>query len=98
VGVGADGEPSLHAECCRVVKVRDPRQNSICPVAVSPYTEARGSAQPGAIDRPISMNPLRRIGDAETDIGRSVVYVASGAGRHGTGTTLMVDGGFRYVR
>ena len=74
------------------------RVNSICPVAMSPYTEAREADQPGAIDRPISMNPLGRIGDAEADIGRSVVYLASDAGRYVTGTTLMVDGGFSDLR
>jgi len=41
------------------------------------------------------MIPLGRIGDAESDIGRSVVYLASDAGRYVTGTTLMVDGGFQ---
>ena len=74
------------------------RVNPICLVAMSPYTEARESDRPGAIDRPISVIPLGRIGDAEADIGRYVVYLASDAGRYVTGTTLMVDGGFSYLR
>ena len=40
------------------------RVNPICPVGISPYTEARESDRPGAIDRPISMIRLGRVGDA----------------------------------
>ena len=73
------------------------RVNPICPVAMSPYTEARESDRPGAIDRPISMIRSDASG-TRADTGGSVVYLASDAGRYVTGTTLMVDGGFRYVR
>jgi NAD(P)-dependent dehydrogenase (short-subunit alcohol dehydrogenase family) len=38
------------------------------------------------------------LGDPEADIGRAVVYLASGAGGYVTGTTLMVDGGYNYLR
>ena len=42
--------------------------------------------------------PLGRWGDPEADIGRAVVYLASPDGSYVTGTTLMVDGGFNYLR
>ncbi len=42
--------------------------------------------------------PLRRVGDPETDIGGAVVYLCSDEAAYITGTTLMVDGGFSYLR
>jgi NAD(P)-dependent dehydrogenase (short-subunit alcohol dehydrogenase family) len=44
------------------------------------------------------MIPLGRLGDPESDIGGAVVYLASDAGKYVTGTTLMVDGGYNYLR
>ena len=44
------------------------------------------------------MIPLGRLGDAEADVGRAVVYLAGKDGSYVTGTTLMVDGGFNYLR
>jgi NAD(P)-dependent dehydrogenase (short-subunit alcohol dehydrogenase family) len=60
--------------------------NVICPVA----TGDPGNAPwvPGAL----SINPMRRVGDPEADIGSAVVYLA-GPGRYVTGRTLQVDGG-----
>jgi len=42
--------------------------------------------------------PLDRIGDLETDIGGAVVYLCGEDGSYITGTTLMVDGGYNYLR
>jgi NAD(P)-dependent dehydrogenase (short-subunit alcohol dehydrogenase family) len=42
--------------------------------------------------------PLGRLGDPEADIGRAVVYLAGPDGSYITGTTLMVDGGYNYLR
>ena len=42
--------------------------------------------------------PLGHWGDAERDIGRGVVYLAGPDGAYITGTTLMIDGGFNYLR
>ena len=42
--------------------------------------------------------PLGRIGDAETDVGRVVAFLASDDGNYLTGSTLMVDGGYTYMR
>jgi NAD(P)-dependent dehydrogenase (short-subunit alcohol dehydrogenase family) len=74
------------------------RVNSIYPIAMSPYIDAREGGDPTAIDRLAALIPLGRLGDPEADVGRSVVYLASDAGRYVTGTTLMVEGGFNYLR
>ena len=42
--------------------------------------------------------PLGHWGDAESDIGRGVVYLAGPDGKYITGTTLMIDGGYNYLR
>ena len=52
----------------------------------------------GAVDDVTAQIPLGHWGDAEADIGRGVVYLAGPDGRYITGTTLMIDGGFNYLR
>jgi NAD(P)-dependent dehydrogenase (short-subunit alcohol dehydrogenase family) len=42
--------------------------------------------------------PLRRLGDPEADVGATVVFLASPGGSYVTGTTIMVDGGYTYLR
>jgi NAD(P)-dependent dehydrogenase (short-subunit alcohol dehydrogenase family) len=75
------------------------RVNSICPMAQTPGLEEFGQAtDPGAIEAVTASIPLGRWGDAEADIGRAVVYLASKDGSYVTGTTLMVDGGYNYLR
>ena len=75
------------------------RVNSICPLAMSPGMAEFSDAAPGAIEADVTPHiPLGRLGDAEADVGRAVVYLASDAGRYVTGTTLMVDGGYNYLR
>jgi NAD(P)-dependent dehydrogenase (short-subunit alcohol dehydrogenase family) len=75
------------------------RVNSICPMAETPgfasFTESRGADVAETVTASI---PLGRWGDAEGDIGRAVVYLASKDGSYVTGTTLMVDGGYNYLR
>lgn len=73
------------------------RVNSICPLAESPGAERFDDAT-DAVDAVTEMIPLGRWGDAEADIGRGVVYLAGPDGRYITGTTLMIDGGFNYLR
>jgi NAD(P)-dependent dehydrogenase (short-subunit alcohol dehydrogenase family) len=54
---------------------------------------------PGALEESVlPMIPLGRLGDAEHDVGRAVVYLASKDGSYVSGTTLMVDSGFNYLR
>lgn len=73
------------------------RVNSICPLAESPGLDRFGGAT-GATDEVTAAIPLGRWGDPETDIGRGVVYLACADGRYITGTTLMIDGGYNYLR
>jgi NAD(P)-dependent dehydrogenase (short-subunit alcohol dehydrogenase family) len=71
------------------------RVNSICPMAETPglaeFEDSTGADVTAQI-------PLGRWGDAEADIGRGVVYLAGPDGNYVTGTTLMIDGGFNYLR
>ncbi len=75
------------------------RVNAICPLADSPGFSEFNDAAPGALVASVlPMIPLGRLGDAESDVGRAVVYLAGKDGSYVTGTTLMVDGGFNYLR
>jgi NAD(P)-dependent dehydrogenase (short-subunit alcohol dehydrogenase family) len=75
------------------------RVNSICPMAETPgFVEFAESAGPGVGDTVTASIPLGRWGDPEADIGRAVVYLAGKDGAYVTGTTLMVDGGYNYLR
>ncbi len=75
------------------------RVNAICPLADTPGFSEFNAAAPGALEESVlPMIPLGRLGDAEHDVGRAVVYLASKDGSYVTGTTLMVDGGFNYLR
>ena len=72
---------------------------TLCPLAATPGMDRFG-AELGvdtAVDL-VAQVPLRRMGDPEADIGGVVVFLASPAGRYITGTTLMVDGGYTYLR
>jgi NAD(P)-dependent dehydrogenase (short-subunit alcohol dehydrogenase family) len=73
--------------------------NAICPLADTPGFAEFDEAAPGAVEEAVlPMIPLGRLGDAEDDVGRAVVYLASKDGSFVTGTTLMVDGGYNYLR
>jgi NAD(P)-dependent dehydrogenase (short-subunit alcohol dehydrogenase family) len=73
------------------------RVNAICPMAMSPGLDDFDDST-GAAERVTASIPLGRWGDAEADIGRAVVYLASKDGSYVTGTTLMVDGAYNYLR
>ncbi len=75
------------------------RINAVCPLASSPGLDEFNAATPGAFEEMVlPMIPLGRMGDPEPDIGRAVVFLCSEDARYITGTTLMVDGGFNYLR
>jgi NAD(P)-dependent dehydrogenase (short-subunit alcohol dehydrogenase family) len=75
------------------------RVNVICPLSDSPGLDEWRNEMPGAFEsQVINRVPLGRVGDPEHDIGRAVVYLAGPDGRYVTGTTLMVDGGYTYLR
>ena len=75
--------------------------NVICPSALTPskIETAFGKDSQQAIDRRkfiadwTEKLPLRRVGDPEKDIGRTVVFLASEDSDFITGQTLSVDGG-----
>jgi NAD(P)-dependent dehydrogenase (short-subunit alcohol dehydrogenase family) len=73
------------------------RVNSICPLADSPGSDDFDGST-GAYEEVTARIPLGHWGDAESDIGRGVVYLAGPDGKYITGTTLMIDGGFNYLR
>ncbi len=75
------------------------RVNSICPLADTPGFAEFDEAAPGAVEESVLPRiPLGRLGDPESDVGRAVVFLASKDGSYITGTTLMVDGGYNYLR
>jgi 2-hydroxycyclohexanecarboxyl-CoA dehydrogenase len=65
--------------------------NVICPKAYSPSMVAVFGEEPLA--RAAEAVPMRRLGDAENDIGRAVVFLASDDSAYVTGQTLHVSGG-----
>jgi NAD(P)-dependent dehydrogenase (short-subunit alcohol dehydrogenase family) len=75
------------------------RVNAVCPLADTPGFDEFAEAAPDAKDNMVlPLVPLGRFGDPETDIGRAVVYLCGPDGSYVTGTTLMLDGGFNYLR
>jgi NAD(P)-dependent dehydrogenase (short-subunit alcohol dehydrogenase family) len=66
----------------------------VCPLAESPGFASFRDQHPGAFEDAIAPNiPLGRVGDAEHDVGRAIVYLCSADAGYITGTTIMVDGG-----
>jgi len=74
------------------------RVNAICPLAETPGWDFFVGETPGSEDVVLATIPLGRMGDPEADIGRAAVYLSSDDAAYVTGTTLMVDGGFNYLR
>jgi NAD(P)-dependent dehydrogenase (short-subunit alcohol dehydrogenase family) len=74
------------------------RVNAICPLAATPGMEFF-DGETGAYETAVIPEvALGRLGDPEADIGRSVVYLCSDDAAYVTGTTLMVDGGYNFLR
>lgn len=72
------------------------RVNAVCPGPVlTPHLlEANTGDERAARIRAIAdLHPLRRLASAE-DISAGIVFLLSGAARHVTGTTLVIDGAF----
>jgi NAD(P)-dependent dehydrogenase (short-subunit alcohol dehydrogenase family) len=74
------------------------RVNAICPLADTPGMASFDSATGAYETMVIPDVALGRLGDPEADIGRSIVYLCSDDAAYVTGTTLMVDGGYTYLR
>jgi NAD(P)-dependent dehydrogenase (short-subunit alcohol dehydrogenase family) len=73
------------------------RVNAVLPYAMSPALEHLASEYPGEFDARRNANPMRRIGDAERDIGRAVVFLVGPDAGYITGASIPVDGGNAFV-
>ncbi len=67
--------------------------NVVCPFATAPSWEMFVKFDPAGADRIVQGNPIRRVGDPETDVGPVVVFLASDESSFVTGNTIHVDGG-----
>lgn len=72
--------------------------NLISPISNSPGVEAWKQAFPDMYEASLARIPLGRWGEAEEDIGRVAVFLASEDARYITGQTIMVDGGSVQLR
>lgn len=72
--------------------------NTVSPIAGSPSVNEWKGTQPNAYNKMVSLIPLKRLGDAEKDIGKTIVFLASEDANYITGQTIMIDGGTIMVR
>jgi meso-butanediol dehydrogenase/(S,S)-butanediol dehydrogenase/diacetyl reductase len=73
------------------------RVNVVYPASTS-HTEAAHTTLPPEIAAKMRDIPLGRLGDAEHDIGRGVVFLCSDDATFITGAVLAIDGGWSYLR
>jgi NAD(P)-dependent dehydrogenase (short-subunit alcohol dehydrogenase family) len=64
---------------------------------MSPALERLASEHPREFDARRNANPMGRIGDAEQDIGRAVVFLVGPDAGYITGASIPVDGGNAFV-
>ena len=69
------------------------RVNAIAPSAMTPAQEGYLTREPQMRDHMIQRSPLRRMGDAEGDIGRAIAFLIGRDSSFITGQTLVVNGG-----
>ena len=67
--------------------------NVVLPAGLSPAYEAFSRDDPKRADAVARLNPMRRHGRGEEDIGGAVAGLASDAARYITGQSLYIDGG-----
>lgn len=73
------------------------RVNALSPQANTPKTDAYFKQHPQRHAEKLAQRPIRRDGDAEKDIGRSVVFLVGPDAGFITGNTLMVNGGLTIM-
>jgi NAD(P)-dependent dehydrogenase (short-subunit alcohol dehydrogenase family) len=64
---------------------------------MSPAVERLAVERPEEYEKTRRMVPLGRIGDAEIDIGRAVVFLCAADSGYITGATIPVDGGNAFL-
>jgi NAD(P)-dependent dehydrogenase (short-subunit alcohol dehydrogenase family) len=69
------------------------RCNAICPAAATEAYVAFRDANPETAAAMLLENPMRRMGDPETDIGGVALFLATDDSAYVNGNTLYVDGG-----
>lgn len=72
--------------------------NIISPIAHTPGIEQWKAFAPEQFEEMLNDIPMGRLGDAEKDIGRTAVFLASSDSDFITGQTIMVDGGAIMLR
>jgi NAD(P)-dependent dehydrogenase (short-subunit alcohol dehydrogenase family) len=77
--------------------VHEIRVNALSPQATSSTAEAYFDAHPERREAKLAQRPIKRDGDAESDIGRTVVFLVGPDSRFITGITLMVNGGLTIM-
>lgn len=73
------------------------RVNALSPQANTPKTDAYFKDHPKRHKEKLAQRPIRRDGDPESDIGRSVVFLVGPDSGFITGVTLMVNGGLTIM-
>jgi 2-hydroxycyclohexanecarboxyl-CoA dehydrogenase len=73
------------------------RVNALSPHANTPKTDAYFKEHPERHQEKLAQRPIRRDGDPEHDIGRSVVFLVGPDSGFITGVTLMVNGGLTIM-
>lgn len=73
------------------------RVNAILPYAMSPALEELAATRPEEFEATRRTVPLGRIGDAEADIGRAVVFLVGPDAGYLTGATIPLDGGNAFL-
>ncbi len=69
------------------------RVNGLAPLALTPALENAFAEDPSLEPRLRSVVPMGRLGDPETDIGPSAVFLCGEGARYLTGQNLFVSGG-----
>lgn len=72
------------------------RVKVIAPHALSPGLKGWIDSNPNEAEAFFNSIPLRRVGDCEDDIGRTVAFLVSDNARYLTGATIPLDGGQAY--
>lgn len=67
--------------------------NMVCPLVMTRALELWREREPEMYEKNVKAIPLGRFGDAQQDVGRVCVFLASPAASYITGDTIMVQGG-----